>query len=64
MEVFDEQKVFILMKSNFSFSFKLLLKRYRGEMTDMVIYYTPVHQVSLLATALILVVSILLQAVC
>lgn len=42
----------------------IYLKRYREEMIDTVIYYTPIHQVSLLATGLILVVSILLQAVC
>lgn len=33
-------------------------------MIDVVIYYTPTHQVSLLATGLTLVVSTLLQAVC
>lgn len=42
----------------------IYLKRYREEMIDMVSYYTPIHQVSLLATGLILVVPILLQAVC
>ena len=40
------------------------LKGYREEMIDTVIHYTPTHQVSLLATGLILVGSTFLQAVC